>query len=336
MTRRFARRLAVCLVLVVFCAGTAFAQKARKYSSERYGYSLAYPSDWHIVAGDKQIDLSLAEGGFGAEGDNCGFSLAVEKLVAADEATPEKVLKRIAGEGDQALDYGAASTRRIAGREWYAVPYTDTGRGLTGDIWVLVKGAFAFVSGSFYSSGEVRERFQPAVDRILASLSFTPVAYRNYLDKERGIAFRCPKDAEVDDQGDEVRLVLAGGDVTGDGFGAVVSLGSFNAADEEFKNMDEKGVFRHLEELFGEGTEFGEPARAALARADWYRGEAVRAGGKMTIYLRKQGAYFFGVVLIVRPTAAENEYKPMFDAFIKSLSIDFKKWTASLEKAGKK
>ncbi len=334
MTRIFSPRRAACLVLFALCAGAAFAQPVKKYSNARFGYSLQYPAAWHFTEGKRQIDLSYAKGGFSAEADNCGVSLLVDDLAPGDEGKAEKALKRIAGGEDQSLDFGAASTRGIGGRDWLAVPYTDTEHDRTGDIYALVKGTAVYLMGSYYTSAEVRERFQPVVDELLDSFVFTPVVYREYRDKERGVSFLRPEGAEVDDQGEGLRLLLAGEDVEGEGFGAAVSLGTFGSANDEFRNLDEKGVFKHLEKFFPEGSTFGDLTRVTLAKTDWYRGETAREGGKMTIYLRKADGYFFGVVLIVRPISAESEYQPMFDVFLKSLSIDFKKWTESLRRQG--
>ncbi|MBN2351120.1 MAG: hypothetical protein JXD23_01020 [Spirochaetales bacterium] len=330
MTKLFSLRRAACLVCIALCAGPAFAQTVKKYANPRFGYSLEYPAGWHFTEKKNQIDLSYAEGGFSAETDNCGVTLLVDKLSPGDEGAAEKILNRIAGGDDQALDFEGSSKRSIGGGQWLAVPYTDTEHGRTGVIYVLAKGAVAYLIGSYFTSPEVQEKFQPVIDDLLDSFAFAPVDYKAYRDKKRGVSFRLPEGVEVNDRGDEIKFVLAGEDVDADGFGAAVSLGAFSATDKEFKDLDEKGVFRKLEELFSEGSEFGEPERVKLAKTDWYRGEATREGGKITIYLRKSGAYFFGVVLIVRPISAESEYTPIFNVFLKSLSIDFKKWAASM------
>jgi hypothetical protein len=328
-------RRAAMVALLVLCAGAAFAAPVKKFASAEFGYSVAYPEKWYFHEGGKQVDLFTAEDAFDSEDEGAGLTILVDTLEKEDEGQVDKAMERIAKTAESGVTLGEATTRGLGSREWRVVAITDDEHNIEGEIFGLVKGVTVYVIGSFYKRPDSRSQFQPAVDAILASFRFAPVVYRTFQNKAKGLSFSVPQGREVADHSEEVAVVLAGENVDGNGYGAAISLGAFSATDEEFKGLDEKGVFKHLEELFEEGSTFVEPKVVTLAKTSWYRGEVVHDGGKMAIYIKKVGAYFFGVVLIVRPVETESEFQPLFDTFLKSLAVDFKKWAASLDKAKK-
>jgi hypothetical protein len=320
------------MVFFLATAGIGFAGPFKTFSSGQFGYSLEYPEAWYFKDGGEQVDIFSAAGGYEVEGEAGGMSILVEALSLQDEGRADKALERIIHEKDEGMTLGEFSTRGIGGRDWRMTTYHDEEHGIDGELYALVKGVRVYLIGTFYKPAEARSRFQPVVDGVLSSFKFAPVKYKTYQDANRGISFKYPDSAAVDDRGTELRLIFAGEDIDAAGLGAAVSLGAFAGDEEDIKNLDEKGMFAYLKKMNEDIQILEEPAPATLAKTGWVRGVFSMRDGKVVIYLKKAGVEFFAIVFLVRPPEAERDFEEMIETFQKTLTIDFKKWAASLNR----
>ena len=327
-------KLLICaLIITALAPMAAGAQQMKTHSSDKHGYSLEYPAEWYFRDGSGELEISTAKNAYEADRPGAGVSVMVKPVKDKDEGRPEKALRRILGEADTEFNLGRVGTRRIGGKEWYAVAFTSEDNGLEGDIFVLIRGIRVYFFGVFFRQAEARKMFQSQIDRLVDSFRFADRKLTSYASKAKGLSFRHPDIAEIKDERESVTVVIEGDNPAFDDTGAAMTIGLIDASSEEMENLDEKGfidMLKNMGDETGQLVVVSENEPVTVMKTTWYKSVLQIEGKHVTFVLHRYGGHFFAAALLVSPASAAADYGKAFDVFLSSLSFDPQKWVASL------
>jgi hypothetical protein len=327
------KTLIIAFSISLLLPAAAVAQQVKKHSSEDNGYSIAYPAEWYFRDGSDELEIATSKSAFSDDAPGAGLSVMVKETVAADQARPEKALQRILEETDSDFTLGRAGTRRIGGREWYMVNFTSKENGIDGEIFVLLRGVRVFVIGLYYKAPGARDRYQAQVERMVESFRFAERKLKTYSDQARGVSFRYPDIARIVEDTESITIVIEGENPNSDKAGAAMTVGLIDASTAEMKDLDEKAFIEMLKKMAGENDVLAvvsESQPVQVMKTTWYKSVLDVEGKRIVFVLRRYGDHFFAVVSMVNPASAAGEYEKAFEVLLGSLTLDQKKWAASL------